>query len=235
MELIYKKPYEFIKRTSKEIAYYLEQFNEITDELKEPIKSIWGDTDGEPICENWIYMTEEVVESIEKGRFSETTNGIHTEDHMDVTSPAYPFALFPLYYGSEALGHEFITMIKEADWEKIKQIQSRFFSQYSPAAGRWYAPKYWYLSPTQKSQAWIYIKERKEKLQNIEINDLSEDCKQCLHWVKQYGKSKYSTGVIHAFSQGSQFDIFGIVIKFVKKASSTELNYVWSQYKKLAA
>jgi hypothetical protein len=174
-----------------------------------------------------------VIESIEQGRFNETTNGEYSDDHMDVTSSAYPFALFPLYWGAEALSHDFITMIKEADWNKIKVIQSRFYPQYDPVSGRTYAPEYWYLSPSQKSQAWVYIKERKKQLQDINEDDLSQPAKQCLYWIRQYKKSKYSTALIYAFAEGRDFDSFGITVQFDSPGSGQEVNYLWTQYRKL--
>jgi hypothetical protein len=218
--------------TGKEIARDIESIRWLNDAISEPkIKSIWGNTDGEPISEDWIYMTEEVIETIEFGTLDEQKNDT-VPDQMDVTSTAYPFALFPLQYGNEALSHEFITMIKEADFDKIKEIQSRFYAQYDALAGRYYAPKYWYLTGTQKSQAWIYIKERKEQLKNMKAKDMSEDCKICLHWIKQYGKSKFSTGIIYAFKEGKNFDLFGQIIEFNEPASNQEMQFVWSQYGK---
>lgn len=227
------------RASSKEIARDIAILRMIHEDASEPEWAKLKDNNfAEPIDETWIYMTEEVIESIEGDpkrmrRLNEETNGEYQEDHMDVTSPAYPFALFPLQWGAEALSHEFIQMIKEADWDKIKIIQRRFFAQYDQMAGRWYAPEYWYLSPTQKSQAWVYINARKEQL-TVREGDLSEECKQCLYWIRQYKRSKYSTALIYAFKKGSNFNDFGISVKFKKPADQSEVNFLWSEYKKVA-
>ena len=236
MKMFYAKPYMWTKCSSKEIARDLSILRELHESASEPNWSSLSDNNfAEPIDENWIYMVDEVYETMQVARFNEATNEQYREDHMDVTSPAYPFALFPLYWGKEALSHEFITMIKEADWDKIKEIQKRFFPQYDSMVGKWYAPKYWYLSPSQKSQSWVYINERKEELKNIKPSDLSEECKQCLYWIQQYKRSKYSTALIYAFKDGRSFDSFGIKVDFNRRATGQELNYLWSEYKKIAA
>jgi hypothetical protein len=215
--------------TSKEIARDIEILRELDLGASEPVASIWGDTSGEPISDDWIYMTDEVIDVMENKRYNEETNGCF-EDYMDVTSPAYPYALFPLCYGNEALSHEFIQMIKDANEQKIKEIQSRFYPQYSPMTGRTRAPEYWYLTPSQKSQAWIYIKARKKQLEIKAEQNISEDFKKCEHWINQYGKSQISTGLIFAFKEGREFDMFGEKIKFDSAGSPHEVSKLWMQY-----
>lgn len=219
--------------TSHEIARDIGILREIKEMIEEPDWSqLRDDNFADPITEDHIYMTDEVLESISFGRFNEETNEI-VDDMMDDTSSANPFGVFPLYWGAEALSHEFIQMIKEADWEKIKQIQARFYPQYDPISGRTCAPEYWYLTSTQKSQAWIYIKDRKEQLSKITVANPSESYKQCLHWVRQFGKGRFATGMIFAFAEGRSFNALGQEVVFEKPGQSAEIQMLWNAYRNL--
>jgi hypothetical protein len=236
--------YELIEKeipfsTSMEIARDLEIMNEWHECVDEPDRR-WAETDdsnfAQPISEDWIYMTDEVIQAMKDEDnyvlpLDAETN--MADDHLDRLYKANPFGTFPLYYGNEALSHEFIQMIKEADYEQLKVIMARFFPQKNDYTGRVYPPEYYYLSSSQKSQAWIYINERRAQLMaEPKREELSENCRKCLEWISRFGKSRISSSIIYAFSAGETYNWQGFEIEF-EKPPVNEVSYVWNQYKAL--
>jgi hypothetical protein len=108
----------------------------------------------------------------------------NSEDNLEIMGENNPFSTYTLHDGSEALSHEFITILREADMAKLKEIQSNFYPSKNPYTGRKYAPKYWYMTPSQKSQAWVYIKARKEELANAAGKNVSIDGQLVLKWIR---------------------------------------------------
>ena len=157
------------------------------------------------------------------------------DDDIDQMGDNNPYSAFPLYDGSEALSHEFLTMIRTASFNKLRIIQQGFFKQEDVVSGRVYKAKYHYMTPSQKSQAWVYIKARKAELKEATRANLSQDAEITIGWIKALGKSKVASALIFAFADGRAFDLFGQVIEFSDKANSLELGVVWDEYKKLVA
>lgn len=207
----------------------------LEEQIKEPdwahTNNYWQTSEDDVFDDNWIYLTDEVLEAgwLSSGDFDDDGNFVK-DDGLDVGFDTNAFGASPLHWGNEALSHEFIMMIKEADHQKLRWIQSGFFKQKNGYI------RYKYMTATQKSQAWVYIKERKAQLESQVLNSPSEDFKIASHWVNEFattGAKKDACSVIFCFADRRTFDYCGIKISFSKKATLTELKVLWRLYKQL--
>ena len=74
------------------------------------------------------------------------------------------YSAHPLYWGAEGLKHDFINSIRTAkDLHTLNKIERRFRRR-KGRGGKWYPPEFDYLTPSQKSQGWMYLNERREQL-----------------------------------------------------------------------
>jgi len=196
--------------------------------------------------DNVIYLVDEVLEGLKFDQYREDENsryevwneGLMTyeevesdqvwDDELDTSlSNGNVFSSNPLYYGAEALPDEFIRMIQFADDEKLDYIIKNI-----PNKRKSYK-KWGFLTPSQTSQAWIYIKERKAELAKADLENPSKDLVVALNWVKKLGKGKSASSIIFKFAEGTNYNFFGIPINFSRPASKTELSVLWTTYKAL--
>jgi len=73
------------------------------------------------------------------------------------------FGLHPLHYEEDGCSHEFLTFLRFASIKEIKGIMKGFFK----TKNEWGYPqreRFWYLTSSQKSQAWRYINDRRMEL-----------------------------------------------------------------------
>jgi len=73
------------------------------------------------------------------------------------------FGMHPLHYEEDGCSHEFLTFLRFASIKEIKAVMKGFFPQ-RDQSGRKLRPRFWYLTPSQRSQAWEYINTRRTKL-----------------------------------------------------------------------
>jgi len=158
----------------------------------------------------------------------------NSDDGLELSGDNNPFGAFPLHWESEGLTHEFINKIRQADTNKLREIQSGFFPSKSEYTGRTYQPKYRYLTASQKAQAWVYIKARKQELVQQGKANLSKDGNTVLSWIKDLGRSAMASSLIYSWMKGAAFDIFGAYIEFAGKPRPEEISYIWAEYKQLA-
>jgi len=183
---------------------------------------------------NAAWYDEETIQSMNFGNFNPYDEEVTSnDDEMDFMAENNPFKSFRFSSEYDCLSHEFITMIKEADSSKLAEIQRGFFKQEDPYSGKLIPVKYWYLTKSQKAQAWDYIKDRKIILANQAKDNLSEDGQIVLSWIKQLGNNGMSSALIYSYMEGKGFNAFGTEIIFNQIPSKEEVSYIWSEYKKL--
>jgi len=73
------------------------------------------------------------------------------------------FSMHPLHYEEDGCSHEFLTFLRFCSIKEIKAVMRGFFPQ-KDSNGRKLRPRFWYLTPSQRSQAWEYINSRRTKL-----------------------------------------------------------------------
>lgn len=88
------------------------------------------------------------------------------EDRFNLTKDD-PFGTHKLFFGEDGCSHELLTYINECDRSGLKDMKSSMFPQRG-MYGQMQKAEYWYLTPSQKTQVWRYIKDREEKLDKAE-------------------------------------------------------------------
>lgn len=78
------------------------------------------------------------------------------------------FGTHALYYGAEGCSHELLSYINECDRTELNEMKKAMFPQ-KTAWGGMKRAEYWYLTASQKSQVWRYIKDRQEKLDEEDV------------------------------------------------------------------
>jgi len=73
------------------------------------------------------------------------------------------FGMHPLHYEEDGCSHEFLTFLRFASIKEIKAVMRGFFPQKNQYGVKVRA-RFWYLTPSQRSQAWEYINTRRTKL-----------------------------------------------------------------------
>ena len=90
--------------------------------------------------------------------------GIEHELELEEDEPsASCFGLHPLHYEEDGCSHEFLTFLRFATIKEIKGIMKGFFPQKNEY-GTLCRARFWYLTPSQKAQAWQYINARRASL-----------------------------------------------------------------------
>lgn len=96
-------------------------------------------------------------------------------------------------------------------------------------------PKFHYFTQPMKSHFWTLYKARKAELANVTVpeDQLSEDAKVAIGWIKSMGKGQTTCGMIYAAVDGRKFNVFGIDINFSKPLKAQETNTLWATYRAL--
>jgi len=85
-----------------------------------------------------------------------------TEEEKEET-PAQVFGLRKLYYEEDGCSHEFLSFLRFATVSEIKGVMRSLFPQKN-SKGYLIRARFWYLTASQRSQAWTYINCRREEL-----------------------------------------------------------------------
>jgi len=110
---------------------------------------------GDPEDLDWV---QEATRAIQK----EVPNEREYEDRFNWSKDAV-FGTHKLYYGEEGCSHELLSYINDCDQEELNDMRKAMYPQ-KTFWGNTKRAEYWYLTPSQKSQAWRYIKDRQEAL-----------------------------------------------------------------------
>jgi len=118
------------------------------------INSISQGTLAEAFPENHIKKLKYIME-----------DEIEPQEKKEPTSS--PFGYTKIYHQEDGCSHEFLSFLKIATKAEIKGIMKNFFPRkgYKDEVFR---PVFWYLTASQRSQAWIYINDRREELGMID-------------------------------------------------------------------
>lgn len=183
---------------------------------------------------DFVQFDESTLYSLNTGKsISYNSEDDENEDTELEEGAGNPYTTRPLFDGSEALSHNAINEIRFSDLDRLKEIQAKFLPRKNRRTGKTYGREAWYLTSTQVSQAWIYIKARKEELKKPVDFQLSADGKNVLSWIKSLGKSREASALIHAYKDNRTANFFGIKISFSQKAPKVELDFLWSEYSKV--
>jgi hypothetical protein len=172
----------------------------------------------------------------------EQFEAVYPEDDLE-NNQDNPFGAFPLHHGDEAMSHEFLTMLRFASQEKLQSIidelpkwkngqrrngyleWNNFGQQY------WRKYKFHYLTNSQISQIWVYIKARRKQLKSLAKSKLSQDAKMIMRFMDQNaGSKKLSAAMIYSWRDGTSFNTYGVPINWSKQPDPTELSIVWDRW-----
>jgi hypothetical protein len=185
----------------------------------------------------WNYMTQEVLDSIKYPELIDDTpegqepspnigtlplDGIANDEQTDI------FGTRMLYHEAEALSHEFLQVIRFASAERLRTLIEGFYETEDNEMGTKYPPKYSYLTNSQKSQAWVYIKDRKQQLIEWHRHRLSPTAKKALHWMKQMHDRQTAASIIYCCRDGRDFNLNGATISITEKIPLGELWVLWN-------
>ena len=97
-------------------------------------------------------------------KFASVLESIEHEFEPEEEEPsASCFGLHPLHYEEDGCSHEFLNFLRFASIKEIKGIMKGFFPQKNEW-GTVCKPRFWYLTASQKAQAWQYINARRTRL-----------------------------------------------------------------------
>lgn len=125
-----------------------------------------------------ILETDLYINSISQGTLADAFPAEHIEKLKYIIeeelepeekagSNASPFGYHKIYHQEDGCSHEFLSFLKEATKPEIRGIMQNFFPRKGPN-GELYRPVFWYLTGSQRAQAWIYINERRIELGMIQ-------------------------------------------------------------------
>ena len=186
-----------LKKSNKVMAKYFEDLAETLDMPTEPEPEdhmdhlMWVDTE----------IGNQIRELHEQGVIKLKTNDlINAEEDPEEDEEYIPaenvFAMHPLYYGAEGCDDKFLTRINTADHVQLKQIKKLLLPQRKTNYyGYTYTvkAKLHYLTSSQKSQAWRYIKDREKKLVKIYEENAPEEIKiACETMREEYYKNAWN-------------------------------------------
>ena len=110
---------------------------------------------GDPENIDWV---QEATKMLQK----ETPDEREYEDRFNLPKDTI-FGTHKLFYGEEGCSHELLSYINECDQEELNDMKAAMFPQ-KTFWGNTRRAEYWYLTPSQRSQVWRYIKDRQEAL-----------------------------------------------------------------------
>jgi hypothetical protein len=149
---------EGMKDMSDRIYEFIDYVSELADELPELKKNDVhsGETNvGDPETLDWV---QEATRMLNK----EVPDKKEYEDRFNLSKDTI-FGTHKLFYGEEGCSHELLSYINECNQEELNDMKKAMFPQ-KTFWGNTKRAEYWYLTPSQKSQAWRYIKDRQEEL-----------------------------------------------------------------------
>jgi len=189
-----------------------------------------------------IYMIDEIINSIKHPALIDDTPagqepspniGSMPLDDIANDEQTDTFGTRMLYHEAEALSHEFLQAIRSASAERLAVLTSGFFQTEDNETGIVYPAKYSYLTNSQKSQAWVYMKERKQQLIEWHRTRLSPIAIKALHWMKQMADRQTAASIIYCCRGGRDFNLSGATISIAEKMPLGELSVLWFEYNKL--
>jgi len=86
---------------------------------------------------------------------------------------ASPFGYRKIYHQEDGCSHEFLCFLKDATESEIRGIMKNFFPR-NNHKGETFKPRFWYLTQSQKSQAWTYINDRRRELGMLRTSELMD-------------------------------------------------------------
>lgn len=114
---------------------------------------------GDPETIDWVKEATKVLQD-------EVPDKEEYEDRFNYGKDTV-FGTHKLFYGEEGCSHGLLAYIKGCDRDELREMKSAMFPQRG-AYGRYRKAEYWYLTGSQKSQVWRYIKDRDEELDNAD-------------------------------------------------------------------
>jgi len=111
--------------------------------------------------EGWAYESDDYnSEEAEQA----TPNSAYDNFNGTLKDPV--FGAHKLFTGAESLADELLYKIRELNFIELNNMKKNMFPQFNPETGKWDPPKWWMLTPSQKSQFWEAVKYRERVIAN---------------------------------------------------------------------